>query len=352
MAAWQIGIDEAGYGPVLGPFVMTAVALKSQSPFRPEQPWRLLHNAPASPGPLRFQQKSEEQFCIADSKEIHRGSTALARLEYHTLPILWPWLGKSLRFMTLLNQVSVCKTAGLHLPCYYPGRLKLPLCHPANILAQRAAKWAEILSRSGLTLVRPRVFVLLPQSINDAITRHGTKGVLPAEGLAHLLPAVLREIEKTEPFATPVEAFEQETEAPMHWEVYCDRLGGRLYYAELLADILDDWHLQAYRETRQRCEYTLESNAARDSAQPVRPSLRVVITPRAEHQAFVVALASMISKYIREVFMFRWNAYWQQHVPGLRPTAGYPSDAPRFLHQIETARMRLGLAESLLRRCR
>jgi ribonuclease HII len=120
----------------------------------------------------------------------------------------------------------------------------------------------------------------------------------------------------------------------------------------VLTAALEDWQLQAYRETAARCEYLFTPRNAWLVPGEPPPRLRLVITPQAESQSFAVALASMVSKYIREIFMHHWNAYWQQQVPGLRPTAGYPGDALRFLQAIEQARLQLGLEEAVLRRYR
>jgi ribonuclease HII len=58
-----------------------------------------------------------------------------------------------------------------------------------------------------------------------------------------------------------------------------------------------------------------------------------------------VALASMVSKYTREVMMREFNRFWQQHIPDLKPTAGYPADAARFLDTIRPVLARLGIDE-------
>ena len=44
----------------------------------------------------------------------------------------------------------------------------------------------------------------------------------------------------------------------------------------------------------------------------------------------------MTSKYLRELAMKAFNAFWCDRVPGLPPTAGYPTDAKRFYHDIAT----------------
>jgi hypothetical protein len=53
----------------------------------------------------------------------------------------------------------------------------------------------------------------------------------------------------------------------------------------------------------------------------------------------------MMSKYLRELAMLAWNAFWQRQVPGLRPTAGYPQDAVRFKKEIEACQQRLGIPD-------
>ena len=63
--------------------------------------------------------------------------------------------------------------------------------------------------------------------------------------------------------------------------------------------------------------------------------LRFRFLPRAEGQSMPVALASMLCKYLREVLMRQFNEYWIAKLPGLRPTAGYPSDAKRYYEAIK-----------------
>jgi ribonuclease HII len=76
--------------------------------------------------------------------------------------------------------------------------------------------------------------------------------------------------------------------------------------------------------------------------------LHLTFEPRADAAHPAVALASMVSKYLRELLMREFNAFWQAHVPGLLPTAGYPGDAGRFLAAIRPAAARLGIPEAAL----
>ena len=67
--------------------------------------------------------------------------------------------------------------------------------------------------------------------------------------------------------------------------------------------------------------------------------------PRAESEALPVALASMLAKYLREVFMRQFNRFWVRQVPDLKPTAGYPGDAARFFARIRPLLTGLGMPE-------
>ena len=75
----------------------------------------------------------------------------------------------------------------------------------------------------------------------------------------------------------------------------------------------------------------------------LKRKVSLVFKPRADGGSLPVALASMLAKYLREVFMRQFNRYWQQHVPDLEPTAGYPTDAGRFYALIQRAMRQLGV---------
>ncbi len=55
---------------------------------------------------------------------------------------------------------------------------------------------------------------------------------------------------------------------------------------------------------------------------------------KGESHHLPIALASVFSKYTRELFMMRFNDWWVARVDGLKPTAGYHTDGMRFLEDI------------------
>ena len=90
------------------------------------------------------------------------------------------------------------------------------------------------------------------------------------------------------------------------------------------------------------------STTFRSRAEPI--SVRLL--PRADSEHFCVALASMLSKYLREMLMGEFNRFWLERLPGLEPTAGYPMDAMRFYAAIKPLVEQLGIKHEVVWRKR
>ena len=84
------------------------------------------------------------------------------------------------------------------------------------------------------------------------------------------------------------------------------------------------YRLQILEESPRRSGYRLRSE---------RQTCDIEFITKGEDRQFVVALASIYSKYVRELYMRVFNAYWCKCVEGLRPTAGYYADAKRWLRE-------------------
>jgi hypothetical protein len=83
-----------------------------------------------------------------------------------------------------------------------------------------------------------------------------------------------------------------------------------------------------------------------------RQQVHLHFRERAESQCLPVAMASMLSKYLREAMMRRFNAWWRGLLPELAPTAGYYNDGVRFLNDTALKRQELGIADEQLVRAR
>ena len=82
--------------------------------------------------------------------------------------------------------------------------------------------------------------------------------------------------------------------------------------------------MQPLEETPARSAYLVPAGD-----RPPMQACRIEFCVGGESRA-PVALASMAAKYIRELSMHAFNAFWAARMPGLRPTAGYPTDAQRW----------------------
>ncbi|MBF0243862.1 MAG: hypothetical protein HQL31_01145 [Planctomycetes bacterium] len=123
-------------------------------------------------------------------------------------------------------------------------------------------------------------------------------------------------------------------------QIRCDRLGGRRYYS----DVIGTWggHVLELREGPVESWY---------SCRWKNKLLEVDFTVKGDEKYPSIAAASLFAKLSREVLMLCMNRWWQLRVPGVRATAGYAQDAPRFMKDIESYLTTHNIApENLVRR--
>src|SRR5437763_6774542 len=86
MASWIIGIDEAGYGPNLGPLVMTSVACRVPDELVGVDLWQVLRSAVR-----RCRDSGDAPLLVDDSKAVYGTSQGLKALENNVLATLAGW---------------------------------------------------------------------------------------------------------------------------------------------------------------------------------------------------------------------------------------------------------------------
>jgi hypothetical protein len=313
---WLIGIDEAGYGPNLGPMVQTAVGFRT--PAAPCDLWELLGKA------VRRQGKEDEdpRIVIDDSKKVYAAGKGLGDLEAGVLAALGcgslelpTTIGRLLERIAPAAIPELQGEPGIQLDDALPA-----VADPRELMESaqlfRAAREAAEVSAAWICcqITPPSVF-------NARLETRDNKADVAAHGLCLLIRAACAAAAGHE---------------PMHFAI--DRQGGRIYYSALLQTACPDAWIDVVQETAAKCCYSQRSHR----------ELHWSFEVEAESRHFCVALASMVSKYVRELLMRQFNRYWQVHVPGLKPTAGYPQDAVRFIAEIRPAMQRLGIAESTI----
>ncbi len=311
--AWIIGIDEAGYGPNLGPFVATAVACRVPSGQEDADLWDLLRPA------VRRAGEPEGRLLVADSKVVYSTARGLAGLERGVLATVWHPAAACLA--ALVDRACPEDRADLHAEPWYRGTRVLPgHASPAEV-AGHASGFAQACAAAGVCDWWARSAVVCPPRFNALVDAAGSKGAVLGNALGRLLQSA-RDLPGGEDLA-----------------FFVDKHGGRNTYAAFIQHALPGGAVVARQEGMARSVYEVVGLAR---------GMRLTFQPRAESACLCVALASMASKYLRELFMLEFNAFWQQHVPGLKPTAGYPTDADRFFQAIRPAVRKLGLDEAVL----
>jgi ribonuclease HII len=122
-----------------------------------------------------------------------------------------------------------------------------------------------------------------------------------------------------------------------------DRLGGRVRYRRSLQRMFPDMELKILRESTAASSYELKAGGK-------KMCLHFVVG--ADERFLPVSLASMVSKYLRELLVANINRYFAGFRAGLRPTAGYWKDGRRFIKDLRTNLPHVQFDNNQLIRCR
>jgi ribonuclease HII len=283
-----IGTDEAGYGPNLGPLVVTATC------------WRM----------LKFDFSSVVSAAvgtgvdIGDSKQLYHSGGSLEKLSRGVL--------------SALCSVDILPKTDAELFDIVGGVVQLPFMYakPDFSLQKISADWemrSERFFLSGLFQgVRSRI--IFPNEYNAMLKKYGSKGELLSNVTLKLVVRLIEDWGGNGGGNCGDDLLSGVL-------VLCDKHGGRNCYVELLSRYFRDDLVCVKVESREVSIYKLRGIEFRFIA-------------KGESQV-PIALASMFSKYIRELLMHRFNFFWQTKIPTIKPTAGYPEDAKRFIKEIE-----------------
>lgn len=293
------GIDEAGFGPVLGPLVVSGVAFRVPD----EQPdaclWDLLGRTCA-----RRARRGESRMVIADSKQLYR-SGGLSALERAVLVILAVAGSRPKTWRALLDEIAPGAREQLrHYPWYADTDLTLPLSDGVVDIGTRTNAIRLNCRERGVEPLGVFSEPLPEGHYNRLVKNTRNKGVL-------LLGLALRVVDRIMR-AAPGERI----------RLYVDRLGGRKRYREALLTALPGYELHILEESALRSAYRLTRSSR---------VCEIEFVTRGDAGHFPVALASLYSKYLRELYMHVFNRYWSGQRNGLKPTAGYYTDAKRWL---------------------
>ncbi|PAY19258.1 hypothetical protein CKO51_11610 [Rhodopirellula sp. SM50] len=305
-----IATDEAGYGPKLGPLVVAASAW--QVPVEPAGPSDLQDAFSAVARPVMVDGR---RIVVNDSKAVFKPqsvtqkSGGYGKLECVTLAGA-RWCGLADERLDLVGDLLAHDRDSIGAAPWLAGLLEQTIeTGEANPLI---AAWESGPAR----LVGLKTRVITAAAFNRSCRGGANKSDLLSQSTLELAKSLLDEL--------AVAPDEQVA-------VYCDRHGGRRYYAGPLQATFDGTLVRVIAESKAESYYAVPYGGG-----PYRGG-EFTIRFTVKGDSFTpVAFSSMVAKYVREKAMESFNAYFADLAPQpLRPTAGYPVDADRFLKDIE-----------------
>ena len=287
------GIDEAGLGPILGPYCAAAAALSYEGE---EVDPRELCSEILSYDPR------EGFLAVGDSKGIY--SPGKEKPLEKTVLAFYRWYtdeepSDALSFFKTLIPETELELPG-EVPWYEKlSKLKLPVSLSKLPDAETAVLIRET-SRAGIKPAFLNMSVQPAFSFNRFLQMTGNK----SSACQQILNPLIRE------------------GAGKSDRIVVDRQGGRRYYGDWLIELFPGSPLRALRESKELSAYETGK-------------IYIEFRVKADALCFETALASMFAKYSRELCMKAFNSYWKERYPELKETAGYYSDGQRFIRDLK-----------------
>ncbi len=307
-----IGMDEAGYGPNLGPLVVTATVWEVTGHPRETNFWAALDDVVQQSLPT-----DKFRLQVADSKQVYSPSRGIANLEKSVLCAL-RLLGYIPRsFHELLAHLTNDGHLLSHSEPWYKGqKLLLPYAIDECSIGDVAVRFDQCCKQNGIRLKAIQSDVVLTERFNRMTREFDSK----SGALSRISMQLLRQV------------WNPNANEPTL--VLADKHGGRNRYDTLLNQILDGRMIFRLQESKKLSRYRVD-----------RTEIHFQVAAEVH---FPVAMASMISKYLRELAMTLFNRFWMDQVPNLKPTKGYPVDARRFKRDISDAQTRQNIPDEIL----
>jgi hypothetical protein len=300
-----VGIDEAGFGPILGPLIVSSSTFSLPHNLLTSDMWQVLRK---SVGDRR--KYLAGRLLITDSKKAYSRSSGIKHLQRTVLTAL-KCLGKEpstlTEFVELLCPDCLCRLSD------YPWYRDIANHDFSMDIADKeiaSAVLADDLASNGIELLDLRSCCLDVAYYN--------KMVAAVKNKANVLFGVTCSLIKSA----------YDNFAGDDLQIIVDRQGGRVHYRRDLLRMFGDMELKILRESPSTSSYELKAGSK---------AMRVHFVVGADDRFLPVSLASMVSKYFRELLVGNINRYFTGFGTGLKPTAGYWKDGLRFIEDVKTS---------------
>lgn len=297
------GIDEAGYGPTLGPLVVAMSVWRVADGCENQNLWSILKKTVSAK-----RNTKSASLHVADSKEVFDRKVGIASLERGVLAFAAAIGVNANDFLQFLEDTAALGTPRPALPWYEKLQRPLPIDPKRGAFSGISAQLRRTMEKTNCCCHALRTRLVDERFYNRRVEMTRNKSAVVVEQVLALIQQAA------------------EIAGPEALHITVDRLGGRAHYREILQSAFPDRTLEEIEHSPTCSAYRLIGSGG-----VWEISFRV----GADKNSLPVALASMCAKYTREVVMMGFNEFWRGHAHDLAPTAGYYQDAQRFLTDIQ-----------------
>ena len=295
------GLDECGYGPILGPLIVaSSIFLIKEDP--ETNMWTQLQESVG-----KHKKGLKDRILVCDSKKAYSRQSGFKYLEQTVRAFMSQLLPEKVCFSSILPLLS---NMALQIDRYPWYSSVYNSCQPETNRTDFYVL-TENMKHEGIEFIDFRSCCIDVREFNKLIESTGNKANVVTNSVLKLIQQII----SIAIFCTVKKII-----------IYCDRLGGRTYYEEMLKT-LPDVEIIDKEESSKNSKYKLSIDKG-------KRELNIQFEVGADDKYLPVALASMVAKLIREKILQYMNDYFTKLQPGLRPTAGYWTDGWRWLEDL------------------
>jgi ribonuclease HII len=315
-----VGIDEAGFGPILGPLVVSSSAFRVPDNLVWANHWEILRTSVSE---KRTGLKG--RLLIVDSKKAFTRTIGIKHLRRTVLATL-KHLGSEPKNLTELIS-SLCPDCLEHIAEYpwYKKAGDYQLGGDNADIGIAVSMLRADLANQHIELLGLKSRCLEVEHYNRMVNAVDNKAKVLFTAVAELMQSAMRDF------------------ASDDLDIVIDRQGGRSHYQRQLQLMFGESQLRIIHEDQDRSSYEMKIGQRK---------IRVHFVVGADSKFLPVSLASMACKYLREVLVENINNYFLSFNPAIKPTAGYWQDGLRFIEDIKTHIPNLSFNTNQLIRCR
>ena len=298
-----IGIDEAGFGPILGPLVISSAAFSIDEKILDADLWQLLNK---SVGPAR--KRLAGRLLICDSKKAYNKNLGIKHIQRTALACMKALGCEPVNLTDLLSILCPDYLNQLDSYPWYKNIGNYCISADRKDVDIASGVFDKDLASNGLSLLELKSNCLDVEHYNRLISAVKNKSSVLFTAVSQLI----------------LSAWEKYSDRKL--QIIIDRQGGRVHYGRHLQRMFEGLELVILKETGNLSSYELKDKGR---------TMRLHFVVAADRKFLPVSLASMVSKYLRELMIDNLNGYFRFFNSAIKPTAGYWKDGTRFIEDLK-----------------